>query len=63
MELSRLTSGDHDHGVGDIAHIGCAGREWRDGHWSPIDGEHELRNEPWAPPGLESVRALPSFDE
>lgn len=22
--------------------------------WSPIDGEYELRSEPWAPPGLAS---------
>lgn len=26
--------------------------------WAPLDGEHELRTEPWAPPGLASDEAL-----
>lgn len=26
--------------------------------WSPIDGEHELRTESWAPPGLASDERL-----
>lgn len=33
--------------------------------WSPIDGEHELRTEAWAPPGLASdanlERSLQAF--
>jgi hypothetical protein len=35
--------------------------------WSPIDAEHELRTEPWAPPGSASdealTRALDAFAE
>jgi hypothetical protein len=27
-------------------------------HWSSIDAEHELRSEPWAPPGAASDDAL-----
>lgn len=27
-------------------------------YWSPIDGEHELRTESWAPPGLASDERL-----
>ncbi|MCP3976556.1 MAG: hypothetical protein GY720_18875 [bacterium] len=27
-------------------------------YWSPIDGEHELRTEPWVPPGLASDERL-----
>jgi hypothetical protein len=35
--------------------------------WSPLDGEHELRTEPWAPPGAASdqslSRAVAEFDD
>jgi hypothetical protein len=35
--------------------------------WSPIDAEHELRTEPWAPPGSASnetlAQALDAFSE
>jgi hypothetical protein len=27
-------------------------------YWSPIDGEHELRTEPWSPPGGANDAAL-----
>jgi hypothetical protein len=43
-------------GAADIHDQGLIEQFWD--HLTPIDGEHELRTEPWAPPGTASDQRL-----